>query len=198
MDPQLLKTIVPYVVPLLVIILVARRLITNPARKVRVGGLWIMPLIVLAATIATLVMMPKPPLFWIAGYALAAVLGGSVGFLTSHHQEFSLDYDTGTITSKATPLGTILIGALFALRFGLKMIFPQLGGGAGYGAYSGGHPLHPSADVLAWTDAGLIFSTGILIARAATTYFRARPLLEAHKAHKETRTATAGPTDSST
>jgi hypothetical protein len=191
MDPQIWKTVAPYIVPLLVILLVGRRLIKNPARKVRVGSLWIMPLIVMAATIATLVMMPKPPLFWVGGYALAAVLGGTVGFLTSHHQEFSLDYDTGTITSKATPIGTILIAALFALRFGLKMIFPQLGGGGySYGAAA----VHPSADLLAWTDAGLIFSTGLLIARAATTYLRARPLLEAHKAHKATVPA-GGPTE---
>lgn len=186
MDPHIWKEIAPYAVPLLVIVLVGRRLIKNPARKVKVGSLWVFPLIALAGTAATLVLTPKPPLFWIGGFAIAALLGAGIGFLTSHHQEFSLDYDTGTITSKATPIGTILIGMLFTARFGLKLMFPQLGGG-GYGA----QPAHPSMDVIAWTDAGLILSAAMLTARAATTYLRARPLIAAHRTHKATVTTDA-------
>ena len=85
----------------------------------------------------------------------------------------------GEITSKATPIGTILIVALFALRFGLKLVFPQMGG-AGYGPPHA----HPSGDVIAWTDAGLIFSTAMLVARVATTWFHTRPLIAAHQAAK--------------
>jgi len=181
MDPQLFKEIGPYIVPVLVIALVARRLIQNRPRKVRIASLWVAPLIALIGTGTTLVMTPAPPLFWIVGFAVAAALGGTVGFLTSHHQEFSIDYETGTITSRATPIGLILFAGLFAARYGLKFAFPQLNGGG----YAYGAPMaHPSADVLAWTDAGLIFSTVMLLARAATTYLRTRPLIEAHKAHK--------------
>ncbi len=179
MDPQLLKQIVPYLVPVLVIALMARRIIRNPPRKVRIRSLWIAPSIALFGTGATLAMAPMPQLFWIAGFAAAAALGGAIGFLTSHHQEFSIDYDTGTITSRATPLGLILFAGLFAIRYGLKIAFPQMNGG-GYGAQMA----HPSGDVLAWTDAGLIFSTAMLLSRAATTYLRVRPLIEAHKTHK--------------
>jgi len=169
----------PYLVPVLVIALMARRLIRNAPRKVKVNRMFILPVIAAVGTAATLAATPMPPLFWIAGFALAAALGAGVGFLTTHHQEFSLDYDTGEISSKATPIGTILIVALFALRFGLKLAFPQMGG-AGYGPPHA----HPSGDVIAWTDAGLIFSTAMLVARVATTWFHTRPLIAAHQAAK--------------
>jgi hypothetical protein len=167
----------PYLVPLLVVALMARRLIKNPPRKVRVNALFVLPLIAIAGTAATIAYSPVPPLFWMVGYAVALAAGGGVGFLTAHHQEFNLDTDTGTITSRATPVGTILVFALFALRYGLKLAFPQIAG-----APPGTH--HPSADLIAWTDAGLIFSAALLTARAATTWLRARPLLLAHRAAK--------------
>jgi hypothetical protein len=173
------QRLTPYIVTALVLVLVARRLIRNPPRKVKVNRMFVMPAIAALATISTLAVTKAPPLFWIAGYLVAVALGAGVGFLTAHHQEFSLDTDTGEITSKATPIGTILIGVLFALRFGLKLLFPQMGGG-GYGAPQA----HPSADVLAWTNAGLIFSTAMLSARVATTWLRTRPLILAHRAAK--------------
>jgi hypothetical protein len=169
----------PYIVPVLVVALMARRLIRNAPRKVKVNRMFILPLIAIVGTVATLAATPMPGLFWIAGFALAAALGAGVGFLTTHHQEFSLDYDTGEITSKATPIGTILIVALFAVRYGLKLAFPQLGG-SGFGPL----PAHPSADLFAWTDAGLIFSVAMLMARVATTWLRTRPLILAHRAAK--------------
>lgn len=169
----------PYIVPVLVVALLARRLIRNPPRKVKVNRMFVMPAIAAIATIGTLATTKAPPLFWIAGYLVALALGAGVGFLTTHHQEFSLDTDSGEITAKATPIGTILIAVLFALRFGLKLVFPQLGG-SGYGAPQA----HPSADILAWTDAGLIFSTAMLAARVATTWLRTRPLILAHRAAK--------------
>jgi Kef-type K+ transport system membrane component KefB len=167
----------PYLVPVLVVALMARRLIRNAPRRVKVNRMFILPLIAAVGTVATLAATPMPALIWIAGFAVAAALGAGVGFLTTHHQEFSLNTDTGEITSKATPIGTILIVPLFALRFGLKLAFPQLGG-AGYGPPHA----HPGGDVIAWTDAGLIFSTAMLMARVATTWLRTRPLIAEHRA----------------
>src|ERR1700691_4044675 len=116
----------PYLVPILVIGLMARRLIRNAPRKVKVNRMFILPTIAAVGTIATLATRRTPALCWIAGFVIAALLGAGIGFLTTHHQEFALDTDTGEITSRATPVGTILIVALFALRFGLKLVFPQL------------------------------------------------------------------------
>jgi hypothetical protein len=44
-------------------------------------------------------------------------------------------------------------------------------------------PAHVSGALLGWTDAGLIFSTAMLFARAGTTWLRAQPLIAEHKAH---------------
>ncbi|HEY2070910.1 MAG TPA: hypothetical protein VGG48_15250 [Rhizomicrobium sp.] len=170
------KHIGPYIVPVLVIIIFARRIINNPPQKVKVNRLFLLPLIAVVATVATIAATPAPPLFWIVGFLVAIALGAGVGFLTAHHQEFSLDTDTGEITSRATPIGSLVVGGLFFVRFGLKFIFPQMNG-----------PMpgqHPSADLFAWTDAGLIFSVALLTARAATTWLRTRPLIQAHQAEK--------------
>jgi hypothetical protein len=82
--------------------------------------------------------------------------------------------------SRATPTGTLLFGALFAIRFGLKYAFPQLSGGQ---AYAPGSALaHPAANVLGWTDAGLVFSTAMLLSAAATTWWRTRHLAAERRA----------------
>ncbi len=165
----------PYIVPVLVVALLARRVITNKPRPVKIGTLFIWPLIAFAGVIGMFAVAPAaPPLFWILGFVVALALGAGIGFLTSHHQEFAVDPEHGTITSRATPIGSILVVALFALRYGLKFAFPQLGGG-------GVPQAHPSADVLAWADAGVLFSAAMLTARAVTTWLRTRPLIQAHR-----------------
>ncbi len=191
MDPALIKTITPYIVPIIVVAIMARRLMRNPARKVKTGRIFLLPAVVVIATAATLwsAPMPSPWLMWILVDVLALLAGLATGFFTAHHQEFALDYETGTITSKTTPLGTILVAALFAARFGLKFIFPDINGSP-YSAvsYAPGSPIpsaphHGAAAFMGWTDAGLIFSHALLFARAATTWLRAQPLIAEHKAH---------------
>src|ERR1700759_1659853 len=105
----------PYIVPLVVVVILARRLLRNKPQKVKVGRLFILPVIVAVATVLTLYSTGIPGVLWI-GVDIAAVLAGAVvGFLSAHHQEFALDYETGTITSKATPIGSMLVVALFAV-----------------------------------------------------------------------------------
>lgn len=191
MNPALMKELTPYIVPLIVVVIMARRLLRNPSRKVKTNRIFLLPLVVTVALVATLwgQRLPQPWLLWVGIDIAALAAGAVVGFLSAHHQEFTLDYDTGTITSKATPLGTILVGVLFAARFGMKFLFPQINGSP-YSASSyvpnsplPSVPAHVSGALLGWTDAGLIFSTAMLFARAATTWLRAQPLIAEHKAH---------------
>ncbi|HEX4534290.1 MAG TPA: hypothetical protein VH000_08660 [Rhizomicrobium sp.] len=179
----------PYIVPAVVVLIMARRLMRNSARKVRTSRIFLLPAVVTVATIATLYSSPMPGLLWLVVYVVAAIAGAVVGFLTAHHQEFTLDYDTGTIMSKATPVGSILVAVLFAARFGLKFLLPQINGSP-YSAssYAPDSPLpsvphHATGAILGWADTGIIFSCAMLIARAATTYLRAAPLIAEHKAH---------------
>jgi hypothetical protein len=179
----------PYIVPAVVVLIMVRRMMRNSARKVRTSRIFLLPAVVTVATIATLYSSPMPGLMWVVVYVAAAIAGAVVGFLTAHHQEFTLDYDTGTIMSKATPVGSILVAVLFAARFGLKFLLPQINGSP-YSAssYAPDSPLpsvphHATGAILGWADAGIIFSCAMLIARAATTYLRAAPLIAEHKAH---------------
>ena len=179
MDPHLLKEIGPYLAPLLVVAIFARRLIKNPPRKIRVGSLWVMPAIILAGVIAMLASTPAPALWVIAIFVAVAGLGAVVGYLRARHMELYVDSATDSVMSKATPMGLIVVAALFAGRYALKLFFPEMQGGAGYG-----HNAHLSAAALAFADGGLIFSASMLTAQAVETYLRVRPVLAAHHANK--------------
>ena len=172
-------------------LLVVRRLWRNQARKVKTNRIFLFPALIILATAATLwsAPMPKPWLLWWTIDAAALAAGLTTGFLTAHHQEFSLNYDTGEITSKATPIGTIVVLALFAVKFGARFIFPEINGSP-YDAmsYTPDSPIPHAphsgpASIMGWTDAGLILSAGMMFARAATTWLRAQPLIAAHKDH---------------
>ena len=191
MNPAIMKDLGPYILPLVVVVIMARRLMNNKPRKVKVNRIFYFPAFVIIATAATLwsAPMPTPWLLWIP-VDIGAVAGGLViGFLSAHHQEFSINYDTGVITSKATPVGTILVFALFAAKFGLKFILPDVNGSpfsaAGYIPDSPiPHAPHSGpASIMGWTDAGILLSAAMLFARAFTTWLRAQPLIAAHKDH---------------
>lgn len=188
-----LNHLTPYLVPVIVVALLARRLIRNTPQKVKLNRIFILPGIIILGAGITLASTPIPGLMWIGIYIVALIAGGVVGFLSAHHQEFALDYETGEITSKSTPIGSALVVALFAVRFGLKFLMPGVAGSpTQVSSYTPNAPVqhfsaHANASLIGWTDAGLLFSVGLLVARAATTYLRARPLLEEHKAHLATK-----------
>ncbi len=169
------KHLLPYLGPVLIVALLARRLIRNQPRKVRFWGLFIVPALIALAVIAAFSTSPVPAMIWVVGFIVALAVGAGAGFLTTHHQEFTIDKD-GDVWARATPIGALIVVALFALPFGLKYVMT---GGDAYAP-----PVHPSADVIGWTDVGLMFATGLVFARAITTWFHARPLLAAHEARK--------------
>jgi hypothetical protein len=173
------KHLLPYLGPVLVVVLLGRRLLRNAPRKVRPWGLFILPAIITLAVIGIFSTnpLPQPVVMWGLGFAVALAVGATAGFLTTHHQEFTIDKETGEVFARATPFGTLLIVGLFALRFGMKYITPQADP---YAA----HPVHPSASVLGWTDVGIMFAMGMVYARTITTWLHARPLLAEHKAQK--------------
>jgi hypothetical protein len=175
MNHHLTATLLPYLGPLLVILLVAWRLIKNPPKKVKPNRLFILPLVLALAAFFTLKQSPAPDAVWILIFAAAGVLGAGVGYLNGRHREFSLDNQTGEIMGRATPIGTIIFGALFAARFVLKLAFPELNAGQAFGPSTAAHP---AASVIGWTEAGLVFSTAMILATAVTTWVRIRHLVE--------------------
>jgi hypothetical protein len=162
--------------------LLVLRLIKNAPRKVKPNRLFIMPLLLALAAFFTLKQSPAPDLTWLLIFAAASLLGMGVGYLNGRHREFILDAETGEIMSRATPIGTIIFAALFAVRFGLKLAFPQLNAGQAFGPYAAA--AHPAASVIGWTEAGLVFSTAMILAAAVTTWFRTRHLVEQRRARQ--------------
>jgi hypothetical protein len=175
MNHHLTATLLSYLGPLLVILLVAWRLIKNPPKKVKPNRLFILPLVLALAAFFTLKQSPAPDAVWILIFAAAGVLGAGVGYLNGRHREFSLDNQTGEIMGRATPIGTIIFGALFAARFVLKLAFPELNAGQAFGPSTAAHP---AASVIGWTEAGLVFSTAMILVTAITTWVRIRHLVE--------------------
>jgi len=172
----------PYLVPLLVVGVVALRLVRNKPRKVRPNRLFILPALLTLAAGYTLKQTPAPGWIWYAVYIVAGVIGLGVGYLSGRHREFTLD-EKGQIMARATPAGTILFAALFTARYGLKLAFPQLNGGQSLAPAA-----HPAGNVIGWTDAGLVFSVAMLLATAATTWWHTRHLV----AERQARAAQSG------
>ena len=124
----------PYVVPLLVVAVVALRLFRNKPRKVKPNRLFVTPAFITLATLLTLSQMGWPSFLWLLADLIAAVAGAGVGYLSARHREFTLDVESDEIMGRATPVGTIIFAVLFAVRFGLKLAFPELNGAQNYGA----------------------------------------------------------------
>lgn len=171
MEPHYLT----YLAPLIAVALILWRGYRAKPSNVRLGRMWIMPVILTLLTLYVVSLAKAPPLLIDAAFLGAALLGGAVGWLRARHMALSVHPETGTLTSAATPLGTLLILALFALRYGLKLVFPEMNGASGT-------PGHVTQSALWWTDGGLLFAAGMIWGRAITVWLRARPLLDAHRA----------------
>lgn len=185
------QTIVPYLVPLLVLFVMWRRV--GRVRKVRVTRLWLTPTIILLATASALYASGFPTFLWLCAYIVAGIAGGVVGYLRASHTHLSVHPETGDVQSTQTPIATAIIMALFVVKFGLNMMFPQLNGGRRPGAGSlftpdsidamqaAGQASHTAATINYATDTLLVFSTVLFVIGAYETWARASRLLAAHR-----------------
>jgi Kef-type K+ transport system membrane component KefB len=161
-----------YALPPLVLALFVWRAAKRGPRKLRIRSMWVMPAVIAVGAAAALASAPAPGVKIWFGYAFALVFGLMIGRLRARHMDMQVDYETGHVTTKATPIGIILVIALFALRYALKLIFPQLS------AQPGGHL---AGSALIWTDAALLFSCGLVWGRVVMLWLRARLLRLAHE-----------------
>ena len=186
------QQLLPYLAPVIVLVLVARRLIRNAPRKIKPWRMFIPPVIIAVLVAVTFATTPTPGPIWIAGFAAALAVGGVVGFLMTHHQEFAIDRETGEITARATPIGLILVAGFFIVRFGARYV---MNGGNPYAAQNFQPNAHPSASLIGWTDIGIMFSVGLVFARAITTWVRTRPLIPGHTQAKEAAPPPSAPAE---
>lgn len=164
-----MKELAPYIPLLLVAALVLRR--AGKPQKVNPGRMWIRPLILLLLVGTALIAGPFPGLLIEALFALAAGAGVGVGYLRAHHQKLSIDAKTGRISSQTSTIGTVLVLGLFALRFGLRTVFPET---------SQHH--HAATTATYATNGLLIFTVAMLVTNSILIWNRTRPLVAAHAA----------------
>jgi len=157
----------PYLVPLLVgAILLRRATRSQKPRRVRFWRLWIFPGLLLLVTAMSVAHAPAMGLGVLAAFVAAGLAGSAIGWFRVHTLEFTLDAESGKVSARATQLGALLIVALIGLRYAADVALKKLG-------ITGG------ADLVHATDAMLVFSTSMFVARSIHTRIRARALRDA-------------------
>jgi hypothetical protein len=149
-----------------VLILLARN---GRPRQLKVESLWVYPAILLVGLGSSLAYAPPPITvtsvsLLIGGFAIGALLGWQRGRLT----HIELDPATQALTSRSSPIGMVLILAIFALRYGLRDLlatYPQLVG----------------VPVLAAGDALIVLTIAMMGAQRLEMWIRARRMLEEAK-----------------
>jgi len=159
----------PFIPPLLIAALVLRRAMrAQKPRTVRMTRLWIFPGLLAFVTLMSLWHEGFPGLLVALVFLVAAAGGGALGWFRVHTLEFSLDAESGQVSARATQLGALLIIGLIGLRYLADYAIKTFG-------------LNAGANVVHATDATLLFSTSMLVARSIHTWIRAHALIAAHK-----------------
>jgi len=173
---------VQYIVPLLVIALVAWRMSRSmKGRPVQRRRLWIRPAIIAVFMALALATTPLPNFTGLGVLVVAAAVGVGVGYLMARHQAFTLDPATGVITSKTSPFGVILFVVLFAVRYTFRIMVT--------GGQAPGKLAAHGAQIALYTDAGLLFLLGMVCAQAWEIWRRTSPLAAEHAARTAAKPA---------
>jgi hypothetical protein len=159
-----------YLVPLVVIALVILR--SARARRLRIESLWVMPVVILAVVGLSFSQQGMPTPLMLGIDIAALVIGAALGWWRARFTHITVDPATHELTSRASPIGMLVILAVFALRYAVRM----------YGAQNAS-ALGVSANAIA--DAALVISVGLVCAQRLEIALRATRLLN------EARTAGA-------
>ncbi|HZZ31974.1 MAG TPA: hypothetical protein VFE10_08260 [Phenylobacterium sp.] len=155
------------VIPLVVMALVILR--NSRARRLRIETLWIAPVMILALVGLSLSQqgMPSPLLLGIDIAAL--VIGAGLGWWRARFTHITVNPATHELTSRASPMGMLVILGLFAVRYGVRTYAAQNATSLGV-----------SANAVA--DAALVISVGLVCAQRLEIALRASRLLEEARA----------------
>jgi len=112
-----------YLIPLVMIALVILR--NSRARRLRIESLWVMPVLILALVGLSLSQqgMPTPLMLGVDIAAIAA--GAGLGWWRGRFTHITVDPATHQLTSRASPIGMLLILGIFALRTGVRLYAAQ-------------------------------------------------------------------------
>jgi hypothetical protein len=165
-----------YIVPLLLIVFILRRAMT--ARQLKVERLWIYPVILVVLAASALAPNPPTTPAAIGALVVGLVLGGVAGWYRGRLTHITVDPETHDLTSKASPIGVILIVGLMAIRFGVRYYLESHTVSGPLGAYAS-----------LGTDVLLVFSVGMMSVARLEMWQRASKLLAESIAAKAARGA---------
>lgn len=141
-------------------------------QPLKLGRLWIRPVLLLVAA-GVVLFLPQPghqaaphitPLEW-AGMALAAMLGAVGGWHWGRTMHIEVHPENGTLMTQGNSVAILVLFALIAFRVGVRPLLVAEGGA-----------MH--LDVLLITDASIVFSVMLFSARSLEMYLRARKVME--------------------
>lgn len=153
--------------PLIAIAIAATIIIVRnmKPRRLRLEMMWVRPAIVMIAAACFLIFYPFPhqPYALLAILA-AAFLGTVIGFLRGRMVRVSVDPETHTAMSQASPLGVGLILLIIGARYFLSSTA---------GTRSG----HFDANAMLITDALLVFGAGVVGVTGLEVWMRANKMV---------------------
>lgn len=157
-----LTAILPFVIIAVVVALRLRSM--NRERPLRIGTLWVIPVVYLVLVGWMLFALPPTAAGWalvIVGIVVGAVVGWHRGKLI----RIKRNPETGALCQRASPLAMILLVALIVLKMGARAIFGESAAA------------QPGSTAMLLTDAFIGFALGLLSATRLELYLRARRLL---------------------
>ena len=151
-----------FLFPLVAIALVILR--NSRARRLRVETLWIMPVVIIALIGLSFAQQGVPSPLELGLDAVAVALGAMLGWWRGRLTNITVDPQTHQLTSRASPVGMLLILGVFAIRYGLRM----------YGS-EGAATLHVPVNAIA--DSVLVITVGLVCAQRLEIAIRATRML---------------------
>lgn len=157
-----LTAILPFVVIAVVIGLRLRSM--SQERPLKLGTLWIVPVVYLLLVGSMIFSLPPTPAGW-ALLAAGIVAGLALGWQRGKLIRIERSPQTGELRQKASPLAMLLLLALIVLKLGARTVFGDAAA------------TQPGSSAMLLTDTFIGFALGLLSATRLELYLRARRIL---------------------
>jgi hypothetical protein len=154
-------------IPLVIVALVILR--NSRARRLRIEAMWVAPVIIIALIGLSLTSQGMPSPLGLALCIAGVLVGAGLGWWRARFTHITVDPMTHELTSRASPIGMLVILVVFAIRFGIRAYAQQNGTTLGVWA-------------VALPDALLVMSVGLVCAGRLEIFLRATRLLNEARA----------------
>lgn len=160
---SMLQQLLPMVVGMGVLALVLWR--RSRARQLRLGWMWVIPLLITLLCVGAiwrgLATGMQVGSIAATGWLVSLAAGCLIGWWRGSLMRISVDPETESLTSQASPIGLLLIVGVFLGRYALRLWLDANPGALGVSAY-----------IIA--DGFLLFAAGLVVTQRIEMWLRAR------------------------